>query len=208
MIISPGQRFGRLVVIRKAGKANSHGVLWECKCDCGKIKLTRSNYLTIGATTSCGCYASECSAKKARKMGEEHITHGMTRTRLYRIWNAMKNRCRYPSQRMYPIYGGKGICVCDEWKEFEPFKNWAYENGYAENLCIDRIDGNKNYCPENCRWVTQKQNNRNKKNLIYLTVKGETKLLVDWAKETGQQKTKLYYRHYAGWNDRDVVYGR
>lgn len=93
------------------------------------------------------------------------MSHGMSRTRLYRCWQDMKHRCLNATSKDYHRYGGRGITFCDEWKEFEPFRDWALANGYDDKLTIDRIDNDGNYCPENCKWSTQKEQARNKKYL-------------------------------------------
>lgn len=202
-----GKRFGRLTVIEQVGKANNHGVLWRCKCDCGNEKNVRSNYLRSGGTTSCGCYRLEQKKEQFKRSAEWKTTHGMSNTPLYRQWRAMKNRCYNKKQNMYPRYGGRGIKVCEEWQKFEPFMEWALAHGYKEHLALDRIDGDGDYSPDNCRWVTQAENNRNKSNLIYLTARGETHLLVDWAKMTNQPKARLYGRHNSGWTDEEIIFG-
>lgn len=150
-----GQRFGRLVAVRVAGKTGSGEARWECLCDCGKIKTVRYGHLKSGAVKSCGCWNH--SPKK----------HGMTakgeRPRIYGIWVGMKQRCTNPNVDKYPRYGGRGVKVCQEWMtSFEAFYKWAMSHGYRDDLTIDRIDNDGNYTPENCRWVTNAENIRNR----------------------------------------------
>lgn len=207
-----GERFGRLVAIKKIGNADSHGSLWLCKCDCGNEKEVRLNYLRTGGTTSCGCLRREMKSEQMKRSAEWNLKHGMCRrgkvSKLHGQWNAMKQRCKNPNVRMYPIYGGRGIRYCEEWEQFQPFMEWALSHGYKEGLALDRIDSDGNYCPENCRWVTQSENNRNKKNLLKVTYNGETKLLVDWARETGQKYRTLRWRYQNGWSAEEIINGR
>lgn len=122
------------------------------------------------------------------KCGKEHINykHGLYKTRQYGIWKGMRSRCYLKTNHVYELYGGRGITICDEWKDdFKAFYDWSVENGYADNLTIDRIDVNKGYSPDNCRWVTQAEQSKNRRNCRWITYKGETKILIDWARTFG-----------------------
>ena len=162
-----GEKFGRLTVLEYS-HANTHREpFWVCRCDCGTIKTVIGASLKNGHTQSCGCFRREEAIKRATK-------HGMNYTRIHIVWTAMKERCENPNHKHYKHYGGRGITVCDEWrKDFVAFKDWAYANGYDENApkgqcTLDRIDVNKNYSPDNCRWVSmaeQAKNKRKKSNL-------------------------------------------
>lgn len=166
-----GKRFGRLTVIERA-ETKGGKTRWKSQCDCGKITYTISHRLLSGQTQSCGCM---------RDLG---IKHGMTNTRLFKIWEGMKSRCLNPNKKCYDRYGGRGISVCQEWqKSFESFRDWSLENGYTEGLTIDRIDVNGDYCPENCKWSTPCEQALNKRNTIYIEHNGERKPLPVWCRQ-------------------------
>lgn len=151
-----GRKFGYLTVIRPIGSRWGHS-LWECKCDCGTVCERTANQLTQNDNVSCGCMTSLAQRNAQYK-------HGDTGTRLYRIWKAMKTRCNNPNISYFKYYGGKGVSVCKEWvNSFETFKEWALSHGYSDTLTIDRINGDGNYEPNNCRWVSMTVQNRNKK---------------------------------------------
>ena len=129
-------------------------------------------------------------------------------TRLYNIYNNMILRCQNPNAVNYERYGGRGITVCEEWEGKRNninFFTWAMENGYNDTLTLDRIDNEKGYSPENCRWVPVKVQNRNKRNNVFLTCDGRTQILEDWAKETGIDSRLLRSRMKRGWSDEEVI---
>jgi hypothetical protein len=186
-----GKRFGRLVVIGRADDIDPGRPRWLCRCDCGNERVVRGISLRKGDTKSCGCIQKE----RMKLLSESHITHGKSKTRLYRIWFNIKCRCYKSSFPDYARYGGRGIKVCDEWKDnFQAFYDWSTSNGYLENLTIDRIDNDGDYSPQNCRWVnTEVQNNNTRRN-YYITLNGETLTLSQWAKKCGINRNTLYSR--------------
>lgn len=158
-----GMKFSRLTVIDFYGIDKKRSTLWRCKCDCGNETIVAGWRLKNGAIQSCGCLKNEKTSQRTYK-------HGESGSKLYWIWSCMKQRCFNPNARAFKWYGAKGIKVCDEWiHDFATFRKWAYDNGYIEGLSIDRIDSKKDYCPENCRWITLSENvarahNTNKEN--------------------------------------------
>lgn len=188
-----GNRYGKLIVVERAGTYKYGEVTWLCQCDCGKQSTVRSSSLRRGDTKSCGCIAAGLARKRLE-------THGMSKTRLFHIWSMMLERCYRSYNKSYPRYGGRGILICDEWKNnFSSFYEWASSNGYSDALSIDRIDNDKGYYPENCRWTTVKEqaNNRSTNNL--LSACGRTQTLVQWASERGVQPDTIAHRIKHGW---------
>ena len=190
-----GRKFGRLLVLHRGKTSKNRAVYWVCKCDCGNIKEVSANGLRTGNTVSCGCYRKEHHAH----------THGMTRTRLYNVWNDIKMRCYQEKNNNYSGYGGRGITMCDEWHySFESFMKWAYENGYDENAprgkcTIDRKDTNGNYEPSNCRWVDAKTQANNRRSTILYEYNGELHNITDWSEIVGIGRTTLQFRISNGW---------
>ena len=185
------KRFGRLVVIEQSEYIKPGRPRWLCRCDCGNKAVYDGSILRSGDAVSCGCLKKELAKENAIA----HITHGKTKTRLYRIWFNMKCRCYKKSAPDFSRYGGRGITVCEEWrKSFQSFYDWATSNGYQENLSIDRIDVNGNYCPENCRWADATTQHNNTRSNHYVTFNGETLTISQWAARYGINKNTLLSR--------------
>ncbi len=186
-----GQRFGRLTVLEFVpnDKPSSY---WKCKCDCGNTSIVWCGNLKNGTTKSCGCWNRE-------RAFATHLKHGKYHTRLRRIWQQIKDRCNNSKTKIYKYYGGRGITVCDEWKnDFQAFYDWAMTNGYSDSLTIDRINYNGNYEPSNCRWVDMTIQNRNKKNNIVVECHGNSMCLAEASEVSGINCKTLYTRYYRG----------
>lgn len=189
-----GQRFGRLVVEGFAYKAKDGHSMWKCRCECGKVKVVNGTSLKLGKSQSCGCLHNEL-------LSDRNFKHGGRNTRLYYIWCGMIERTETENQVSYKNYGGRGIKVCEEWRiSFEKFRDWALKHGYQDELTIDRIDVNGNYCPKNCKWSTAKEQARNKRNNAKITYKGKTQALAQWSEELGIRQETLWHRlNTLGW---------
>jgi len=169
-----GARYGRWTVLSNAG-TNSHGKrLVLCRCSCGTERVVQYHSIKHGGSKSCGCWNQEQAVTT-------NTTHGSCGSRLYRVWEDMKSRCKYPTHQAYAHYGGRGITVCTEWHDFIPFQKWATENGYQQGLSIERLDNDAGYSPGNCCWATPQMQSRNRRTNHFIEAWGETRILNDWA---------------------------
>ena len=197
-----GAQYGKLTVVCRTNNQGKH-VAWLCRCECGREKIVQSNHLREGSIRSCG----QCSYKT------DHWSRvgGASHSRLYRsVWNKILQRCYNAANKDYPNYGGRGIKMCDEWKDFLAFQEWALSNGYDPNAkygecTLDRIDVNGDYCPENCRFTTTKQQNRNKTNTYWIDVDGERIACSEYAERMNIDPDCLYSRLRRGWSLEDAV---
>lgn len=172
-----GQRFGRLTVLGLDEEKSTRKTYWVCQCDCGTVKSCRSDSLKAGNIVSCGCKKREQDKINLTK----HHSHLQSGTRLYEAWQGMKKRCYNDHDSRYANYGGRGIKVCDEWKnDFAAFYEWSLNNGYSEELTIDRIDVNGNYEPSNCRWANVKEQCNNRTSNINIKIGNSVRTLTEW----------------------------
>lgn len=186
-----GKQFGKWLVVERV-KSKPRTVLYKCKCECGTIKNVRATSLTTGASTSCGCYKAEKAAIQAK-------THGLSRHPLYHVISDAIDRCHNPKAQEYHRYGARGITVCEEWRENrERFIEWAVSNGYAKGLTIDRIDNNRGYAPDNCRFVTQQENTNNRRNTVLVEIDGKKIPCTEAARIYGISAGKIRKRYRAG----------
>ncbi len=195
--LSIGFKVGKLTVTGPICH-NQIGVrCYPCRCDCGQ-NILRPIYRIIQSKSCQNCLNAR--------------GHGATRNgkieRLYSIWNGIKGRCLYPSHKKYSHYGGKGVSICPEWSQYIAFREWALDNGYCENLTIDRIEGNGNYEPSNCRWITQREQTRNTSRNVWITALGETKLLEDWLRDSRCAISNATYKNRIrkGWLPYDALF--
>lgn len=189
-----GVKFGRLLAVKPVDKDiktnKSNEKYWLCECDCGRTTIVSGRALRNSSIKSCGCLNIERSK-------QSNTTHNKSNTRLYRIYYSLKRRCYKATSKDYNNYGERGITIYDKWlgkKGFINFYNWSIENGYSDELTIDRIDVNGNYEPNNCRWVTPMINSNNKRNNVYILFNGERKTIAEWARVYGMNYSTLRRR--------------
>lgn len=181
--LQTGEKFGRLTVVKldhiEKNKINQNVEFYLCKCDCGNECIVQKIKLTTGRKKSCGCI------NKERIKNGLNIKHKLTKSKIYITWKNMKERCYNKNHKSYKDYGARYILVCNDWLDkkngFINFYNWSMANSYNDKLEIDRIDNNGNYEPYNCRWVTEKEQGRNKRNNIIFTYNGETHCVNEWS---------------------------
>ena len=196
-----GKRFGKLTVIEKHSQDKWGGWNWLCRCDCGNETVVSGGHLRGMKTKSCGCSRKE----------SKNFSHKMTGSRIYSIWQAMKSRCYYDKNKRFKYYGGRGIKVCDEWKNsFISFYEWSMKNGYDENAergqcTIDRIDVNGNYEPNNCRWATIKQQANNTRRNHFIEYNGKTQTVSQWANELGVEPDSIFNRLQKGFTEEEAL---
>lgn len=187
-----GKRFGRLRAIEHKGRRADGREQYLCKCDCGREIVVIAKNLKNNNTKSCGCL-------KRDSWLAANVTHGKSKTKLYRVWASIKDRCYRSGCKNYHNYGGRGIAMCDEWKDsFQSFYEWATSNGYSPGLTIERMDVDGNYTPDNCCWITAHEQCQNKRNTRRITLNGECHTFKEWAEITGVNYYTLFSRYQAG----------
>ena len=188
-----GHRFGRLTVLEFVERRGRYPY-WKCVCDCGNVVIKPGYSMLQGNTKSCGCLAQEHSKKaKFRK-------HKYKNDRVYSVWRAMLSRCENPNNLGFQRYGGRGICICDEWKDPEIFAEWALSHGFKDGYSIERINNDGPYCPENCRFATTKEQANNRCTNVFVEYNGERKTITEWAEQTSVSANTLFYRYRHGWD--------
>lgn len=185
-----GQRFTRLLVIGRAPNksAKDTNARWHCRCDCGRMCIAYGQDLRREKFKSCGCFIAEKMYK-----------HGQSRTKEYRTWQTMRQRCENPKNSAYEEYGAAGVTVCERWKSYEAFRE---DMGPAPTPrhTIDRIDGTRGYEPGNCRWATYAEQNRNLKSNVFVEIDGVRMVLQDWCRTFGINDKTAYSRIRKGWD--------
>lgn len=185
-----GRKYGRLIVLKYAGMDVKHHQFWLCKCECGNEKIVRAGHLNSGYVKSCGCIAKE----NLRKISQQNSDY-RTLEKLYDVWTTMIQRTENPNANGYQNYGGKGIGVCAEWRySYLLFKEWSESSGYKDGLTIDRINGDKNYSPDNCRWVDRYVQNNNTARNVFCEYEGKCQTIAQWAREYNVNYRKLQRR--------------
>lgn len=200
-----GQRFGWLVALRAERKDGR--LEWRCQCDCGETSVVDCTRLLKGITKSCGCQRLVFSPERIKAMGDRARTHGCRKTRTYKCWQSMKERCLCDGRRDYLTYKGAGVTICERW--LNSFENFLADMGHApDGQSLDRFpDTRGNYEPGNCRWATATQQQRNKTDNLLLTAFGETKCAAEWLEDERCQAnwTALYKRVEIGWDHERAI---
>lgn len=194
-----GERYGQLTIIGPADTPpNRRGQFWLCRCDCGEVLSAHGVEIRNGVKTSC----KKCGRKRTSESSKKH---GMTDTRLYKEWANIKSRCNGPGDQKKQ-YHARGITYCKEWERFEPFMEWALANGYRDDLTIDRIDVNGNYCPENCRWITHAEQCGNTRRNVMVTYNGKQMCFAAAVREAGINIGTARHRYFhLGWSFEKTV---
>lgn len=200
-----GQRFGRLVVLYRSDEP-ANGQRWVCRCDCGKQTLGRTGHLRAGSKISCGCAVADAARINQKLTTPMRRTHGLSHTRIDHCYKNMIFRCYKPTNKRYAQYGGRGIRVCQQWLDNkQSFFDWAFANGYADHLTIDRIDVDKDYSPANCRWADSFTQMNNTSRNCFIEWDGKRQTIEQWARELGVLGRAIQHRIARGWSVERVM---
>lgn len=196
-----GMAFGKLKVdgYSHSVKYTKHSkVFWDCTCECGNRTKVSTSHLTSGHTKSCGCSNVEA-------IRQVNYKHGMSKTRFYEIWLNMVRRCTDENNAAYTNYGGRGITICQEWLSFDAFYDDMFSS-YTGETTLDRINNNKGYSPDNCKWSTRQEQNNNRRSNRYIEMNGETHTLAEWCKIYNQNYKTVHARLQKGWDfDKAII---
>jgi hypothetical protein len=185
-----GLRFSRLVVTKFSGKDVRNNSYWDCVCDCGKLTRVRGSELKRGVIQSCGCLGRDRTREV--QTAHSHCINGRE-TKIYRIWDCMKQRCNNPNNASYKNYGGRGIKVCDRWlKSFENF--YADVGDCPPGMSLERTDNNGDYTPDNHRWATWEEQGNNRRDNVWISFNGDAKTMAQWARYLGMRLQTLRWR--------------
>lgn len=195
-----GEKFNSLTALKCTGRTNDGNPIWLCRCDCGNLHTVSARNLVHGYVKSCGCL---------RKAGTR-TTHGESSSRLYNVWNGMRQRCNNKNNDRWSSYGGRGIKVCQEWEQYEAFRDWAIANGYDESASygkctLDRIDVDGDYCPSNCRWVDIVTQCNNTRYNVRISANGKTMTIAEWSRDSGISESTIRSRLADGWEPATAV---
>lgn len=194
-----GDRYNRMTVLDMVGKTKHGDLLCECVCDCGTHKIVQLGNLRSGHTKSCGCLDREKRAQR-NKGNVYGYKHGHSAQRIYGEYHRMIERCKPDNKTHHERYYDRGITVCQEWADdMDAFIAWSEQSGYDDTLTLDRIDNDKGYSPNNCRWVTMKEQSRNKSDNRNITFEDQTMCITAWAERVGIDRYTLYSRVSRGW---------
>lgn len=193
VVIEPGKKYNHLTALYYNGVSDKGFQTWVCECDCAD--KTR---VVVKAADLSGNHRKSCGCMKGKGY---NTRHNMSKTRIYNIYHKMISRCHNPNEKEYKNYGARGITVCEQWRnDFNSFVEWSMDNGYKSDLSIDRVDNEKGYSPDNCRWATFKQQENNRRNNHFLTFRNERHTLSEWGDITGIGQDNIYARLKLGWS--------
>lgn len=195
-----GQQYSRLTVVEFSDTDRHGNARWQCLCECGESVIVNGHSLASGHTKSCGCFNRAATSERS-------FRHGECNSPEYFVWRSMNQRCTNPKDRSWRNYGGRGIRVCERWSSFEAFISDMGRRPTAKHQ-IDRIDNDGDYCPENCQWVTCRENNSHRRISIRIVWRGQEMCLAEVSRLTGVHYDTMRHRFKRGWTAHEIVYGR